>query len=79
MGRKATSEISSYTPEYYRQYYHAHNEIITCECGHSIKKYGIYLHRKSKGHLNKMELARLNELVANLPKEIPLGENNNIN
>jgi hypothetical protein len=36
---------------------------MTCECGHSVKKIGIYQHKKSKGHLMKMELARLNGLL----------------
>jgi hypothetical protein len=36
---------------------------MTCECGHSGKIFGIYQYKKSKGHLMKMELARLNGLL----------------
>lgn len=71
MGRKA-HEISSNTPEYYRLYYHSHNEEITCSCGHKVKKYAIYKHRKTKSHLLIMEVARLNEELT-LAKEKSLG------
>jgi hypothetical protein len=63
MGRKRTCDVGSDTLEYYRLYYHAHNEQIVCECGSSVKKFGIYQHRKGKGHLIKLELARLNGLL----------------
>lgn len=71
MGRKA-QEIPSNTAEYYRNYYHAHNDEITCSCGHIVKKYAIYKHRKTKTHLFITEVARLKEelLIANSP---PLG------
>jgi hypothetical protein len=77
MGRKANIENpSSYTPEYYRQYYHKHNEYITCNCGKQVRKFGIYIHRKTKGHITILELERLNGLLNEKTKmEESLGEN----
>jgi hypothetical protein len=73
MGRKRTCDVGSDTLEYYRLYYHAHNEQIVCECGSSVKKFGIYQHRKGKGHLIKLELARLNGLL-NIQNTEPIVE-----
>lgn len=69
MGRKLSTENpSSYTPEYYRQYYHNHNVFMVCECGKPVRKFGIYAHRKSKGHLIILEIARLRALLDNKSK-----------
>lgn len=66
MGRKSIENApSSYTPEYYRQYYHAKNEDLTCEiCNKTVKKFGIYIHNKGQKHLFNKEILRLNEIIS---------------
>jgi hypothetical protein len=81
MGRKAIEEQpSSYTPEYYKQYYHAKNETLTCEiCQKPVKKFGMYVHKKGKIHLFNEKILQLNSLLEEKKKnELPLGENINI-
>jgi hypothetical protein len=76
MGRKLSTENpSSYTPDYYRLYYHKHNAFMKCECGKPVRKFGIYAHRKTKGHLTILEIARLHALLDKQEKrENTLGE-----
>ena len=65
MGRQASTEFKSNTLEYYKNYYHKHNENITCACGHSLKKFAIYRHLKSKKHIAYLEISLLkNEIEA---------------
>lgn len=84
MGRKCKIDcVSSYTPEYYKQYYHAKNETLTCEiCNKPVKKFGIYVHNKGQKHLFNKEIIRLNGLLdaKELGESNPdsLGEINNI-
>tara|TARA_B110000285_G_scaffold187835_1_gene213789 strand:+ start:39 stop:542 length:504 start_codon:yes stop_codon:yes gene_type:complete len=64
----STEEIKEYKKEYqkeYRKEYHKENkeiisqkrkEIITCECGCDSTKINILRHRKTKKHLNLMDL-----------------------
>ncbi len=69
MGRKRNELIpASNTPEYYLAYYHAHNEFIPCQgCGLMVRRYSHYQHRKTKSHVLKTEINRLNNelMIAN--------------
>ena len=61
--------MGSNTKEYSLAYYHAHKEgNITCECGKTVIKSGIYKHRHTKVHKKNMEI--LNTLAIETPNQL---------
>lgn len=48
-GRPITVDVRS-NPTYFKDYYHAHNKQITCECGCVYKKQSKAKHITSKKH-----------------------------
>jgi len=60
--KEYNKELNKKYKEYYKKYRKQNKEKlaekITCECGCQTKKYDISRHRKSKKHLNLMELKK---------------------
>lgn len=54
VGRPCLSNIHAQGKEYFRQYYHANNHDIPCECGCAVKKGSMKTHLATKKHFFHM-------------------------
>ena len=61
VGRPCLSNIFETGKEYFRQYYHANNHDILCECGCSLKKGHVKAHLTTKKHFFNMHFKKFAE------------------
>jgi hypothetical protein len=60
-GRPRVTDIYATGKEYFRQYYHANNHDILCECGCSLKKGHMKAHLTTKKHFYQMLFKKFEE------------------
>ena len=61
VGRPRITNIHAQGKEYFRQYYHANNHDIPCECGCAVKRGSMKTHLATKKHFFNMHFKKFAE------------------